>query len=328
MSVKDAVELLLRSGASLVSAHEHAGSELVHHREGVEHRYQQSVDTLMGLLRSVARQHIGAAVGPVGALVLPMPFYRALKPQGAPVDPATCTDVIRQRNLRLLDDCARYRDRHGPDGGVPMAAALVDPFRSAEDFAAELRHRRDEIFALKWHPPALESPVDDHVAAGYLDLSAEWNIPTVIHCSPTGRLGDLDEIRTHALPVAARAGVRVSIAHLAFLAPELPTVLDQPGVFADLGPWEAVCERTVGRPDPALADRRLACVMERNPDALMFSLDTPWHLQPWDDGRVLGASVADAVTRVRAAGEMAGLDSAALLHGTALRLLFGPGADA
>jgi hypothetical protein len=101
-----------------------------------------------------------------------------------------------------------------------------------------------------------------------------------------------------------------------------------PGVFADLGPWEAICERVVGKAEPVGEDRRLAALMADYSSSLMFSLDTPWHLQPWEDGRVLGAPIPQAVERIRAARALAGAEGErALLAGNALRFLFGAGTE-
>ncbi|MFF7674952.1 hypothetical protein [Actinacidiphila glaucinigra] len=322
--IRRRVSAVLADRGSLVSAHEHAGSELMYHHAEAEHRYRQSVDELMDLLSALEHRHLGRPGSAVGALILPMPYYRQFKPPHAPVDPATCSAVIRERNLRLLDDCAAHRARHDHGGSLPMAALMVDPFRDARDFASDYAGRRDEVFALKWHPPASDTPVERIVAAGYLELAAAWDLPTVTHCSPEGRLGDLAELTRDAVPEVARLGVRMAIAHLGFLNPGLEEVLGAPGIFADLGPWEAVCERTLGAPPPVAEDRRLAALIARHADRLMFSLDTPWHLQPWDDGRVLGATVPEAMERIRAAQRLAGTpDDGALLAGNTLGFLFG-----
>ncbi|MFJ8645337.1 GNAT family N-acetyltransferase [Streptomyces sp. NPDC093546] len=320
-------EHLARGDAAvLISAHEHAGAELIHHDETSEHTYRQSVEQLMRLLGTLGRAHLPEPPATVGALVLPMPYYRRFKPAGVPVDPGTCSRVIRERNLELLDECARFRKDHPVSAGLPMPALMADPFRDAEDFAADYEGRLDEVFALKWHPPAAETPLAAYVARGYLSLGARWNVPTVLHCSPEGRLGDLAEIRADVVPAAVAAGARVSIAHLGFLNPGLPEILANPGVYADLGPWEAVCERTVGDPGPAGSDTRLAELIAECGPRLMFSLDTPWHLQPWDDGRILGADTPDAVRRILGSLELGGAGAAAargLLSGNALRYLFG-----
>lgn len=323
------VAAALREHAVLVSSHEHAGSELMYHHDEARHVYQQSVAELMKLIDRLRAEDPGqpGREGTVaGALVLPMPYYRHFKPADTAVDPDSCSQVIRERNLALLDECAAYRERHGDQGSFPMAALLVDPFLDARDFAAHYVARRTEVFALKWHPPASDQPIERYVSAGYLDLAAEWDLPTVTHCSPEGRLGDLAEIAGTALPEVERLGIRMSIAHLGFLNPGLAGALSVPGVFADLGPWEAICERVVGAAEPADEDRRLAALMAEHSSRLMFSLDTPWHLQPWDDGRILGAPVAEAVDRIKAARALAGPDLGGLrdlLVGNALRFLFG-----
>ncbi|MEU8773157.1 GNAT family N-acetyltransferase [Streptomyces sp. NPDC048606] len=329
--VRDRVRALLTAAATapegartaLISAHEHTGAELIFHSEESQHTYRQSVEELMELLTSLGRDLLPEPPSVVGALVLPMPYYRRFKPEGTPVDPDTCGRVIRHRNLELLDDCARFRKDNPPAAGLPMTALMADPFRDADDFAADYEGRLDEVFALKWHPPAAETPISEYVARGYLDLAARWDVPTVLHCSPEGRLGDLAEIREHAVPAAVRAGARISLAHLGFNNPGLVDVLEQPGVHADLGPWEAVCERTVGDPGPIDSDMRLAALIAECGPRLMFSLDTPWHLQPWDDGRVLGAGTSEAVRRILGSLGLSGADARALLAGNALRYLFG-----
>ncbi|MFB7665934.1 GNAT family N-acetyltransferase [Kitasatospora sp. NPDC056138] len=321
--LRDRTRALLSTGPALISSHEHAGAELVYHREDSHHTYRQSVDELMGLLTSLGAALPSGPPAVTGALVLPMPYYRRFKPTGTPVDPATCSGVIRERNLELLDECARFRRDNPASAGLPLTALMVDPFRSAEDFAADYETRTDEVFALKWHPPAAETPLAEYVDRGYLDLAARWNVPTVLHCSPQGRLGDLAEIADSVVEAAVRAGARISIAHLGFLNPGLDEVLARPGVYADLGPWEAVCERTVGDPGPADADTRLAELIGRYGQRLMFSLDTPWHLQPWDDGRVLGAEIPEALDRILGSLRLSGTETDALLSGNALRFLFG-----
>ncbi|MEV6835801.1 GNAT family protein [Streptomyces sp. NPDC051133] len=313
----------LSEGPVLISAHEHTGAELIFHDEASQHTYRQSVQELMTLLVSLGRQALPEPPAAVGALILPMPYYRRFKPEGTAVGPDACSRMIRHRNLELLDDCARFRKDNRPSAGLPMTALMADPFRDADDFAADYAHRLEEVFALKWHPPAAEVPIAEYVARGYLDLAARWNVPTVLHCSPEGRLGDLAEIRADAVPAAVSAGARISIAHLGFLNAGLPEVLSHPGVYADLGPWEAVCERTVGDPGPADSDARLSALIAECGERLMFSLDTPWHLQPWDDGRVLGAETPDAVRRIVRSLESSGADTRSLLSDNALRYLFG-----
>ncbi|MET9605020.1 GNAT family protein [Streptomyces sp. NPDC006512] len=313
----------LAGGFALVSAHEHTGAELIFHSEESQHTYRQSVTELMELLTTLGRDLLPEPPSAVGALVLPMPYYRRFKPEGTQVDPDTCSRVIRHRNLELLDDCARFRKDNPPAAGLPMTALMADPFRDADAFAADYEGRLGEVFALKWHPPAAETPIAEYVARGYLDLAARWDVPTVLHCSPEGRLGDLAEIRADAVPAAVRAGARISLAHLGFNNPGLTEVLEQPGVYADLGPWEAVCERTVGDPGPVDSDARLAALIADCGPRLMFSLDTPWHLQPWDDGRVLGAGTSEAVRRILGSLGLSGADERALLAGNALRYLFG-----
>ncbi|MER5727700.1 GNAT family N-acetyltransferase [Streptomyces sp. NPDC002138] len=321
--VREEAHALLTAGPALISSHEHTGAELVYHREDSHHTYRQSVDELMALLTSVGAALPSGPPAVTGALVLPMPYYRRFKPTGTPVGPEACSRVIRERNIELLDDCARFRKDHPASAGLPMTALMADPFRSAEDFAADYEARTDEVFALKWHPPAAETPLAEYVDRGYLDLAARWNVPTVLHCSPEGRLGDLREIADSVVEAAVRAGARISIAHLGFLNPGLDEVLARPGVYADLGPWEAVCERTVGDPGPTGSDARLAELIGRYGQRLMFSLDTPWHLQPWDDGRVLGAEIPDAVDRILSSLRLSGSQAHALLSGNALRFLFG-----
>lgn len=313
----------LTSGTVLISAHEHTGAELIFHDETSQHTYRQSVEELMELLGTLGRSHLPEPPATVGALVLPMPYYRRFKPEGTAVDPETCSRIIRHRNLELIDECARFRKDHPVSAGLPVPALMADPFRDAEEFAADYEGRLDEVFALKWHPPAAETPIAAYVTRGYLDLGARWNVPTVLHCSPEGRLGDLAEIRSDAVPAAVAAGARISIAHLGFNNPGLTEILAKPGVFADLGPWEAVCERTVGDPGPADSDARLATLISECGPRLMFSLDTPWHLQPWDDGRILGAETSEAVRRILDSARLGSADGSALLSGNALRFLFG-----
>lgn len=323
-SLREATHAYLAVRPALISAHEHAGVELVHHRDDAQHIYRQSVPDLMALLGVLGRGLLPEPPAAVGALILPMPYYRRFKPAGTPVDPATCSRIIRARNRELLDACALFRADHPPSAGLPMPALMADPFRDAADFAYDYADRLDEVFALKWHPPAAESTVSTYVERGYLALAADLDVPTVMHCAPEGRLGDLAEITEAAVPAAVAAGARISLAHLAFNNPELPRILDTPGVYADLGPWEAVCERTVGDPGPLEADARLARLISACGPRLMVSFDTPWHLQPGDDGRVLGADTVQALRRILGSLDLSGTEPHALLAGNALPYLFGP----
>ncbi|MGW7528790.1 hypothetical protein [Streptomyces sp. NPDC054783] len=322
-SPRETTRAYLAVRPALISAHEHAGVELVHHRDDAQHIYRQTVPDLMAWLRVLGRGLLPEPPVAVGALVLPMPYYRRFKPAGTPVDPATCSRIIRARNRELLDACARFRAGHPPSSGLPMPALMADPFRDAADFASDYADRRGEVFALKWHPPAAESPVSAYVERGYLALAAELGVPTVMHCSAEGRLGDLAEIAEAAVPAAVAAGARISLAHLAFNNPALPRILNTPEVYADLGPWEAVCEQTVGDPGPLHSDARLARLIDACGPRLMLSFDTPWHLQHADDGRVLGTDTVPALRRILGSLDLSGTDPHALLAGNALPYLFG-----
>ncbi|MFJ8313967.1 MULTISPECIES: hypothetical protein [unclassified Streptomyces] len=315
---------LLRTDTCLVTPHEHIGSELIQHGPADRHVYQQSVRELTDRLIALRNRVLGGR-GRVAALALPMPYYRYFKPEGTPLDPITVVRGIRRRNHEVLDACAEHRAADPAGEAVPLAALLCDPFRGAERFAAEYADRRDEVFALKWHPAAhLRSP-EAHVRLGYLDLAAEWDIPVVVHCAPRGRMGDLADLRTHVLPRAQAAGVRVCVAHAGYLDPALPAVLRAPGVFADLGPWEALRERALGGPAPAGAtDRHLARLLSASAGRLMFSLDSPWHLEHREGGRVLGADAHRSLVHFLATITELGLSQGALLHENALALLFGP----
>lgn len=252
-----------------------------------------------------------------------MPYYRRFKPEGTPVDPATCGRIIRVRNRELLDDCARFRRDNPPSAGLPMPALMADPFRDAEEFAADHADRLGEVFALKWHPPAAERPVSAYVERGYLDLAAELGVPTVMHCAPKGQLGDLAEIAADAVPAALAAGARISLAHLGFDDPALPRILNTPGVYANLGPWQAVFEGTAADPGALDRDARLARLITACGPKLMLSLDSPWHLQHRDHGRVLGTDTVPALRRILGSLALSGTDPQALLAGNALPYLFG-----
>ncbi|WP_326629279.1 MULTISPECIES: hypothetical protein [unclassified Streptomyces] len=322
-SLRETTHAYLAVRPALISAHEHTGVELVYHRDDAQHTYRQSVPDLMALLGVLGRGILPEPPGAVGALVLPMPYYRRFKPEGTPVDPSTCGRIIRGRNRELLDACARFRNDNPPSAGLPMPALMADPFRDATDFASDYADRLEEVFALKWHPPATERPVSAYVERGYLDLAADLGVPTVMHCSPEGQLGDLAEISADAIPAAVAAGARISVAHLGFNNPALPRILNTPGVYTDLGPWEAVCEGTVGDPGPLDSDARLARLITACGTRLMVSLDSPWHLQRRDDGRVLGADTVPALRRILGSLELSGTDRHALLAGNVLPYLFG-----
>ncbi|MFF4502734.1 hypothetical protein [Streptomyces sp. NPDC001401] len=322
-SLRETTHAYLAVRPALISAHEHAGVELVYHRNDAQHTYRQSVPDLMALLGVLGRGLLPEPPGAVGALILPMPYYRRFKPAGAPVDPANCGRIIRARNRELLDACARFRADNPPSAGLPMPALMADPFRDAADFASDYADRLGEVFALKWHPSAAESPVSAYVERGYLALAADLDVPTVMHCAPEGRLGGLAEIAEAAVPAAVAEGARISLAHLAFDSPALPLVLNTPGVYADLGPWEAVCEQTVGDPGPLGSDARLARLIAECGPRLMVSFDTPLHLQHTDDGRVFGADTVPAMRRILGSLDLSGTDPHALLAGNALPYLFG-----
>ncbi|MFJ8199175.1 hypothetical protein [Streptomyces sp. NPDC096152] len=322
-SLRARTHAYLAAGPALVSVHEHAGVELIYRHEEAQYTYRQSVPDLMGLLGVLGRGLLSEPPDAVGALILPMPYYRRFKPEGTPVDPSTCGRIIRHRNRELLDACARFRADHPPSAGLPMPALMADPFRDAADFASDYADRLGEVFALKWHSPSAERPVSAYVERGYLDLAADLGVPTVMHCSPDGGLADLAEIATVAVPAAVAAGARISLAHLGFNNPALPRILDTPGVYADLGPWEVVCERTVGDPGPVNSDVRLARLITACGARLMVSLDTPWHLQHWNDGRGLGAETVPAFRRILGALDLSGTDPRSLLAGNALSFLFG-----
>ncbi|MET9073197.1 hypothetical protein ABZX95_13710 [Streptomyces sp. NPDC004232] len=318
------VSALLRADASLISPHEHVGSELIQHGAADRHTYRQSVGELMTLMARL-RDRLLDGAGTVAALALPMPFYRYFKPEGTAVDPVTAVRAIRRRNHETLDACAEHRATEGlgPGLAVPLAALLADPFRSAEIFAQEYADRREEVFALKWHPAAhLRSPAA-HVALGYLELAADWDVPIVVHCAPAGRMGDLPALRTQLLARAAEAGVRIGVAHAGHLDPALPQVLTAPGVYADLGPWEALRERTLGAPAPTGHDERLGTLLASSGSRLMFSLDSPWHLEHWASGRLLGAPAEESLARLLAAAAAVGAPRERLLHENAYAFLFG-----
>ena len=203
-----------------------------------------------------------------------------------------------------------------------MVALLADPSRPAKLFAERYAEWLPAVSALKWHPPAAGTPVAEYVGGGYLDLAVELDVPLIVHCSPAGRLGDLDEILRDLLPEADRLSVRVSVAHAAFLNAAVARVADHPSAYLEISPWEVIRQRTVGDvPEPP--DGLLTQLLQQHPGRVVFSLDTPWHRQPWDDGRVLGVEVAATCARLRVSADAAGVALDEIVRGNPARLLWG-----
>jgi hypothetical protein len=303
--------------AGLVSVHEHVGAEHLYQDNPGNHVYQQDLTELAGVLGGV-RQALGVGDIRTAVLALPMPFYRTFKPVGTHTDPASAVAESDARNDALIVSCAGWQQ---PDVS-PLVALLADPARPAKLFAERYAPWLPAVSALKWHPPAAGTPVVAYVRAGYLDLAAELEVPLIAHCSPAGRLGDLDEILRDLLPEADRLGVRVSIAHAAFLNEAVARVAEHPSAYLEVSPWEAIRQRTVGDvPEPP--DELLARLLRQHPGRVVFSLDTPWHRQPWDDGRVLGAEVAATCARLRASAQTAGVALDEIIRVNPGRLLWG-----
>ncbi|MFJ8582775.1 hypothetical protein [Micromonospora sp. NPDC093277] len=304
-------------GAGLVSVHEHVGSELLYQDNPGRHLYRQDLTELAGVLDG-ARQALEVGDARTAVLTLPMPFYRTFKPACTRTDPATAVAESDARNDALIAACAGWRRADVS----PLVALLADPARPAKLFTERYALWLPAVSALKWHPPAAGTPVVEYVRGGYLDLAAELEVPLIVHCSPAGRLGDLDEILRDLLPEADRLGVRVSIAHAAFLNAAVSRVAEYPSAYLEVSPWEVIRQRTVGDvPEPP--DELLIRLLRQHPGRVVFSLDTPWHRQPWDDGRVLGVEVAATCARLRASAEAAGVALDEVIRVNPGRLLWG-----
>ncbi|MFC8506203.1 hypothetical protein ACFU3J_08515 [Streptomyces sp. NPDC057411] len=306
---REATRAYLGARPALVSVHEQAGAERIHHPDDVRYTRHQSVPDLMALLGVLGGGLLPGTSGVVAAVIAPMPYYRRFKPAGAPIDPAACGRVIRERNRELLDSCARFRSGHPPSAGLPLPALMADPFREAAAFATDYAGRLGEVFALKWHPSAAERSVATFVERGYLDLAADLGVPTLLHCPPDGDLGDLAEIAATAVPAAAAAGARTLLVHPGADSPVLPRLLGGPGVFA--------------APRAAGSEAGLVRLLAAHGERLAVSFDAPWHL-PYRDGACgPGAGTVPAYRRILGAPELDGTDPHPLLAGNALRLLFG-----
>lgn len=308
---REATRAHLGARPALISVHEHAGAERIHHRDDARYTRRQSVPDLMATLGVLGGGLLRQPLGGVAAVIAPMPYYRRFKPAGTPIDPVSCGRIIRERNGELLDSCARFGAGNPPSAGLPLPALMADPFREAAAFAADYAGRLGEVFALKWHPSAAERPVATFVERGYLDLAADLGVPTVLHCSPDGDLGDLAEIAATAVPAAVAAGARLVLVHPGTDHPALPQVLGNPGVFA--------------APGVAGHEAGLTRLLAAHGERLAVSFDAPWHLPYRDGGCGPGTGTVPAYHRILGAPGFDGEDPHPLLAGNALRLLFGAG---
>ena len=171
---------------------------------------------------------------------------------------------------------------------------IIDPIEKISEQIDFLTHQIDEgfVYGLELHTRATRSKATDLVNSPFVDLLKHYNLPIIIHSSPTPPSTSaryiLDLAKKHP-------EIRISIAHLAAFDISILSALNEiPNLFVDCAPLLQLCQEaeqkitnseskqlfTTDYSDPA---RVLIDLNNFIPGKLLWGTDEPWAIRTYSE---------------------------------------------
>ena len=320
-----------------ISVHEHLDQEELFFENGKSVFYAQSLEEFMQQFSGLALKLHGQPLEMFCAAFFSCPIYERFR--AIQLDRSNCSnsDIYYDANNRILEEIGvlqkAFRDSnpHRLAEGtsfLPLPFLFVDPNISASGFESQYAAVLDKVAGLKWHPFAQRKEPKDYVRAGYVDLAAQYHLPTVIHCERPGEKGDLNALFNDVSPHAEKARVPIDIAHMGFLHKGFNRIGDFEFSYIDMSPWSTITMADNDQVSMQARAELLAEFLKAHSNSMLFGMDTPFNWSLWSNGRKYGADVADEIKILEQAISLAGVEAAdRLLNKNPRQFLKGQGCE-
>lgn len=308
----------LKNHSCLVSVHEHMDEEELFFNNGKSIYYGQDLQEFQASIPENCVHIPGFSPNFFAAVFFSCPSYERFRAINLSNEVRNTTDIYYDINCRVFEEMGVLQNKFFSanlglrQGGrlpvLPLPFLFVDPHQPARLFERRYANVFNNVAGLKWHPFAQNSMAKDYVAAGYIDLAADYGLPTVIHTERPGERGDLSALFRDVSPFAEQRKVNVDFAHMGFLHPDFSPLNHYEHTFVDLPPWSAIClghDQTMTKEDRSY---KLAEYLSHYEDKILFGLDTPYHWSLWSNGNKFGAAVSEEFEIAARAIDIAGAD--------------------
>jgi hypothetical protein len=308
----------IRQNDCIISVHEHIDNEELYFNNGRSIYYGQDLAEFQSSIPENCINIDTFKPKFFAAVFFACPAYERFRAINLSNEVRNTTDIYYDINNRVFEEIGVLQkkfmssariDVSGKLPVLPLPFLFVDPNQPASLFERRYAAVFNEVVGLKWHPYAQNKPPIDYVKSGYIDLAADYGLPTVIHSERPGERGDLAALFRDVSPAAEARKANVDFAHMGFLHPDFSPLQNFEHSFIDMAPWSSIC---LGEdPNLSINDRanKMAQFLSQHDKKLLFGLDTPYHWSLWSNGNTFGAEVSEEFEIINRAVRMIGAEA-------------------
>jgi predicted TIM-barrel fold metal-dependent hydrolase len=283
---------------AFISVHEHMDQEDLVFPEGQRISYSQNWGDYTQQIDTSIINQIKPNTSVFASVFFSCPVYERFRSFESPKETRICQDIYSLSNRRVIENIGRAQAAFQAASSenirlLPIPFLFIDPNTPATIFEKAYKDVLPYVGGLKWHPFAQKETPQSYVDSGYIDLAAERNLPTVIHCERPGGSGDLVALFETVSKYADNKKAAINIAHMGFFHEKLERFKDFEYSFVDCSPWSAM---TISDPKFATVSARaehLATHIERFKNRILWGTDSPFNWAIWPTGERYGATLGE-----------------------------------